>query len=360
MKRFFILLGIALLVGSAALYADESVLIDFNKLAADIVPVKINDKDVFTENRATMMDFSVAAGSTFTGADKDAMRTSLAMKNWEVTLASSARNVQNQSNSYTIESPVAQSAKRNAGQKLLGIRIHFPVESFNSWAMVKPPYEIPAYEAKSTVSDDGKSITAAKPSGDPKVDKLSKFEDGLGIVKNVGVLKAVSVEAYGLNFPHGLSVVLKDQDSNERQIFLGYLNYDGWKDLAWQNPNYVQEVRNREIRIYPMYPKSTPFYKFAGFVVTRDGSNEGGDFIGYVKDVRLIYDKAVIDTERDFDDEGIWQIVTVREDARKKTEVLRFGQQQVLRYLESQKQAKEADFTPRADGASTTPAATKP
>jgi hypothetical protein len=351
MKRFFILMVIALLVGGAQLFADESVLIDFNKLAADIVPVKINNADVFTENRATMMDFSVAAGSTFSAADKSAMRSSLAMKNWQVTLASSSRNIMNQSSSYTLESPVSQNAKRNAGQKLIGVRIHFPVESFNSWASITPPFEIPDYEPKTTVSDDGKTITVAAPTGDAKLDKLSKFEEGLGIVKNVGVLKAVSVEAYGLNFPHGLSVILLDQEGNQRQIFMGYLNFDGWKDMKWENPAYVQEVRSREIRVYPLYPKSTPFYKFGGFVITRDASNEGGDFVGYIKDVRLIYDKAVLDTERDFDDEGVWQIVTEREEARKKAEVASFGHQQVLRYLESQKQAKEADFTARADSA---------
>ena len=35
--------------------------------------------------------------------------------------------------------------------------------------------------------------------------------------------------------------------------------------------------------------------KFGGFVITRDAANDGGDFVAYVKDVKMLYDKAVLE-----------------------------------------------------------------
>ena len=57
----------------------------------------------------------------------------------------------------------------------------------------------------------------------------------------MGVIKTVAVTVKGLNFPHGLSLVLKDADGNEKVIFMGYLNFDGWKELRVGEP----ELRER-------------------------------------------------------------------------------------------------------------------
>jgi type IV secretory pathway TraG/TraD family ATPase VirD4 len=166
------------------------------------------------------------------------------------------------------------------------------------------------------------------------------------VVKNVGTIKSVAVNTYGLNFPHGLNVLLLDSQGNEKAVFMGYLNYDGWAELTWNNPQYIMDVRNRELRIYPIYPTSTPFVKFAGFRLDRDADQEGGDFVAYFKDVKIIYDKAVLDTDRDIDDEALWGIIRDRETAKKVFEMERFGHNQILRYLEAQKQATEGVFTP--------------
>jgi hypothetical protein len=122
---------------------------------------------------------------------------------------------------------------------------------------------------------------------------------------------------------------------------MGYLKYDGWAELTWNNPQYVLDVRNRELRIYPIYPTSTPFVKFNGFRLDRDADAIGGDFVTYFKDVKIIYDKAVLDTNRDIEYEKLWKIIETRENAKKVWEMERFGQNQILRYLEGQKQAQE-------------------
>lgn len=333
MKRIFILAAIALLV-TGALFAEEATLIDFAKLTADIIPDQATNTP--TQNRATMMDFSTNAGNSFTAEQKSVMKTSLAITNWLVELASSSQNVTNKSLSFTREAASKQF------EKVLGIRVHFPVEPFQSWAKIKPPFEIPAYEPQADVADDG--AISAKADGGNGVTGPSRFEDGFGVVKNVGTIKQLAVNVYGLQFPYSLSVILIDNTGKEHIMSLGAINFDGWGELTWNNPQYVQDVRSRDLRIYPLYPESSPFVKFGGFLVQRDAAQVGGDFVAYFKDVRVIYDKAVLDTDRDIDDESTWNIITDRERAKQKFEMSNFGQNQVLQYLDKQKQAVELPF----------------
>jgi hypothetical protein len=360
MKRQFILIVAALSVLCVAgLIADEAILIDFNKLAADILPLPDPanpQKTINSQNSPTMMDFGALAGQSFTQEQRAAMKTSLAVSNWEVVLASSSKTNMNQALSITKEAAVSKDAKQFGGQVALGIRVHFPVEPFNSWASVRPPFEIPGFEPKAKVDAQGKITADTTAASDPVNARFTRFEgtydpntkisSAYGIVKNVGVIKKVAVNVKGLNFPHSLSVVLKDSDENETVVFLGYLNFDGWREITWENPAYVKQVRNRELRVYPLYPKSTPFVKFDSFLVQRDAANEGGDFVAYIKDVKIIYDKAVLEPLQDIDDEAVWGIINDRESQRTKVESRHFGQQQVLRYLEGLKQDNKDAFTP--------------
>ncbi|MDR1839266.1 MAG: flagellar filament outer layer protein FlaA [Treponema sp.] len=341
MKKMLILVVIAMLAGPV--FAEEGVLIDFSVLTADI-HVRVSEDDTsgqLNQNRQTMMDFSHVAGGSFTTQQKAVMKTSLAIENWEIVLASSSRTVGNITQSYTREAPSKQYGT------VMGVRVRFPIEPFNSWAIIKPPFDIPAFEPSANIGDDG---TISTIEGNDGITGRSRFEaqesgdPAYGVIKNVGVIKSVAVNVYGLNFPHGLSTILIDSQGNQKSVFMGYLQFDGWGELIWNNPAYVQEVRNRDIRLYPLYPASTPFVKFGGFLVQRDAAKEGGDFITYFKDVRLIYDLAVLDTDRDIDDEALWHIILDRETARKVWEMERFGQTQVLRYLESRKQATELPF----------------
>jgi hypothetical protein len=273
----------------------------------------------------------MVAGSSYTPEQKAVMRTSLAITNWDVVFSSSSRTVSNIANTYTREAP------SNQWGTVMGVRVHFPLENFYSKATIKPPFEIPAYEPQADVDDNG-AIQASTSNG---ITGPSRFEEGYGVVKNVGTIRSVAVNTYGLNFPHGLNVILIDSQGNEKTVFMGYLNFEGWAELTWSNPQYIMDVRNRELRIYPLYPTSTPFVKFGGFRIDRDADALGGDFIGYFKDVKIIYDKAVLDTDRDIDDETLWNIIRDRETQKKIFEMERFGHNQVLQYLEGQKQAQE-------------------
>ena len=60
------------------------------------------------------------------------MKTSLAIGNWYVQLASSARTVGNQAMSYTKESRLKSTAKPFDGEEMasktvMGVRVHFPL-----------------------------------------------------------------------------------------------------------------------------------------------------------------------------------------------------------------------------------------
>jgi len=333
MKKLWILIAIALLAAGGA-FADRSVLIDFSKLAAD---VKLGDTQTNNEHTATLVDFADVAGSSYDEQVRKAMKTSLAIENWYVQLASSSRTVQNQAMSYTKESKLLAKAKAFDGEEManktvMGVRVHFPLAMYNSYALVLPPFEIPAYSNKTELRQD----QVVEVEGD----NGTKF-DNMGVVKNVGVLKSVEVTAYGSNFPNGFGIMVTDQDGKEQTIFMDYLEFDGWRKLVWNNPNYITEVRNRELRKYPLYPNAEPFLKLIGLIFYRDSMQQGGDIVTYLKDVKITYDKALLETQRDINDEAIWGILTARYEARKAAELKRLGNLQVLRTLEKQKMHKE-------------------
>ncbi len=339
MKRTLVLTAAVMLLAGTFGFAKESVLIDFTQLEADSVP---NEEGVPQENSRTVMDYSVAAGATFTGEQKSLMKTSLALPNWEVVLNSSARNVQSVALSQVVAAPVKDSADVPfAGSNVMGVRIVFPTWNNNANAKIVPPFEIQAYEPLADADENGER-------GEPSDEQKGKylFEDGYGLIRNVGTLKSIAVTTMGMNFPHQLYVLLKDNDNIERRYLMGNLMFDGWKTLQWNNPNYITEVRTREIRVYPIYPRGIPYVKFAGFQITRDASDIGDDFIGYFKDVKVIYDLAVLTADRDIDDEDLWGIITKKETARQAHEMTLFGSKQVNRYIEKQKMATESEFTP--------------
>jgi len=59
--------------------------------------------------------------------------------------------------------------------------------------------------------------------------------------------------------------------------------------------------------------------------------------VTYFHDISITYDKAILDTTRDINDESIWGILKQRQEARRLAELKRLGNIQVLRFLEQQK-----------------------
>ena len=318
----FVMIG---LLSIGTVLAEEAVLIDFAQLAANY------PADDPVHNEQTIVHYSIAAGSSYTEEEKAEMKISLGIESWEIELASSSQRVETVSDSMIREAPVREGAARFENETVLGARVRFPTEPFNSWAMIRPPFEIPAYADQTEVQDDGSLQTPQE-----EVGQGTKY-DNFGVVKNVGVLRSVSMNVHGLNFPHGVSVILMDENNNEHEIFMGYVNFDGWRTLEWRNPNYITEVRNREIQSLPLYPNLTPMQKLIGVRVYRDAEMQGGDFVTYIKDISITYDRAVLNLERDINDEAVWGSLQERERARREAELRSLGNIQVLRYLEERK-----------------------
>ena len=344
MKKTLGLFAAAMLLVGGVAFAEEAMLIDFTLLDVDCCE---DDNGNPQQNKHTVMDYSVSAGATFTEEQKGLMKTSLALHEWEILLNSSAKTVSSLADSKVVAAPVKGEADVPfAGKNVMGVRIVFPTWNANANARIVPPFDIPAYEPLADADDNGERQEQTE---EQKGSGKTLFEDGYGIVKNVGTVKAISVTTMGMNYPHALYVVLSDNDNVERRYFMGFLGFDGWKELRWDNPQYISEIRNREIRVYPIYPRGLPFVKFRGFQITRDAAHIGGDFIGYFKDVRVIFDKAILTSDRDIVDEDLWGIIAKKEDARQNAEMLRFGNKQVNRYLEKAKLATESDFTSSLD-----------
>ena len=331
MKRIFILLVIATVAVGA--FAAESVLIDFTLLTGDVV-VGTGDAER-PENERTIIDFAEVAGASFTEEERGLMKSSLYIENWEVVLNSSAQNSRTRSNSQVRLATVRQQADRFGGDPVLGARVNFPTEPWNAWALIRPPFEIQAFADPTELDAQGNVVTVA---GAPRG---SKFENGYGVVKNVGVLKQVGLTVYGLNFPHTISVILQDENHSRHEMVMGVLQFDGWRHLIWDNPNYISDVRDRELRTYPLYPHMSPMLKLIGFRVYRDASHAGGDFITYLRDVSIVYDEARLELEEAIDHDDLWRILDQRDAERQRAEVARLGNLQVLRYIERQLQATE-------------------
>nr|AFD04807.1 flagellar filament outer layer protein [Treponema denticola] len=340
MKKTFILVAMAFLLMGAVAVAEEAIIIDFALLNADIIA---DPNGKMTQNRRTVMDYGKVAGASYTDEQKALMRTSLALEQWDVELNSSAQNPLSVATSTIKEAEVRAEGEKFAGQKSMGVRILFPEWTNNANAKIKPGFLIPAYEKMAQVDDQG---NLQEPTAEDKASGKSRFEDGYGVVRNTGVIKSIAVNTYGMNFPHGLYVLLRDQNNVVKRYFMGYLLFDGWRELVWNNPSYIANVKSRELRLYPVYPTALPHVAFEGFLITRDAAHDGGDAIAYFKDVKIIYDKAVLTTVRDFADEDLWGIQEERETKRKKIEVEKFGHTQVLRFLEQEKMATEEGFTP--------------
>ena len=350
MKKTFGLFATAMLLLGGVAFAEQATLIDFTLLDADCVYDEKADKN--TQNSRTVMDYSVSAGATYTEQQKELMKTSLVLPEWEVVLNSSAKSVTALADSTVVAAPVKDTADVPfAGKNVMGVRVVFPQWASNANARIVPPFDIPAYEPCAAADENGnrqaedkdEDKSAYNTADNPSFEGYL-FEGGYGVVKNVGTIKSIQVATMGMNFPHGLYVRLADNDGIERRYFMGYLGFDGWKELKWNNPQYISEIRNREIRVYPIYPRGMPYVKFTGFEITRDAAHIGGDFIGYFKDVKIIYDKAILISDRDIADEDLWGIIGKKESDRQAAEMSKFGNKQVNRYLEKSKLATEEDF----------------
>jgi hypothetical protein len=335
MKMFSILLAVVLLFTAVFAISDEATLIDFTLL--DTAEHDENGRPI-GQNERTTIDPALVASTGYTEEQRAAMQSSLALGNWDVVLNASATNSASLQVSETRAAQVKDLPsvpEYFRGKSVLGVRVSFPSTAVNAQARIVPPFSIPAFRDLEGAEAD--TDTGIVP---------TQFEGGYGVLKNVGTIKEISVRVRGNLYPHYLYVLLQDQDGVEHRYPMGTLNFEGWKRLDWKNPSYVADVRKRAIQEKPLYPNvDRPYVKFVGFLVTKDAMNVGGDFISYFGDVRVIYDKAIVEKVTDIEEENVvWGIIAERETQKQNTELSRLGAKQVLQAAEKEKLATEDSF----------------
>ena len=204
----------------------------------------------------------------------------MALENWVVRFNSSSNVTESRIHSYT------KKIQTKDGKTVLGARIHFPKHPYYSHAHVGPLYEILEYD------ESGNEVNT-----------------GNGVVRNVSYIKDITVEVGGRNYNNRLILRLMDQDRGFKDIFIGYLNFAGWREILWKNPEYIADPSQRSFFRPRLYPRDVPYYKFYAFVISRPEGGVKGDFVVYFKKVKMTYDLMSVDKDiLGVDDEKNWGI----------------------------------------------------
>jgi hypothetical protein len=133
-------------------------------------------------------------------------------------------------------------------------------------------------------------------------------KEGEGILRNVGPIKSVSLWVCGRNYKNNIEVRMIDQAGRYKSINFGNLFFRGWRKITWENPDYIKDLGKRDIIKEHMYPQFLPYMKLDSIVIYKSSQEAGGDFVTYVKDVRVEYEPAIMDYEKAVNDETAWGI----------------------------------------------------
>jgi hypothetical protein len=240
------------------------------------------------------------------------------LDNWRVDLNETSQSTENKIYSY------AKSVASQRFDTTLGIRVHFPKWANNSYVVVKPPFPIKIYD------ENGQYANAEN-----------------GVMPNVSEIKTLSIWVNGRNYRYGLSIRLLDRLNVMHEYFMGWLYFDGWRKLVWDNPNYTEKVSAKTLTREPLYPFDIPFMTFDSLVIYRPSDQIGGDFVCYFKSIDIEYSPFVVDTTltEDIKDEEVWGIITTQARKKRDIEDKRFVEDLYLYQQEKRRiQAAKDDF----------------
>jgi hypothetical protein len=139
---------------------------------------------------------------------------------------------------------------------------------------------------------------ATLPAGSTGVALLpeSPFADGSGTLRNVGVIRSVSIAADLVGADALLGVVFRSE-SYQETIYEFLLREEkgsasALRTFVLENARYIDDVRRREIEPTPLYPPAEQSLTFVGFVLRADALPTTGRLLLRVKEVHLSYDAA--------------------------------------------------------------------
>ena len=204
-KIFFTLTLFSLLLGSLVnSYAVEKELINFDKYESLLISSGVypNTAPTRDQNRAT------AERDRLTGVPMYKITVAdMLLRRWLVIINSSGTSVAAKRYSYCkrVRTKGVYGRQRN----VLGARVHFHRLPYNTWAIIKPPFEIVAFD------QEGKFVNIEN-----------------GIIDNTGQLYQITLEVNGRNYNNSISIRLKDEMEEHYDYFMGYLYFSGWKKFS--------------------------------------------------------------------------------------------------------------------------------
>ncbi len=286
MKQGRFIISFMLFLGVLApVNAVERSLIDFTTYNENIGQVVERDQQLYEEAIAADPDLDIRnfgwPEATIEAGDWD-------LENWKVVLNPSASTEKNNRNSQIKNSPSQQYGN------VLGIRLHFQPWENAFWAYIKTPYYF------TTTYVDGTFV--------------SEGEDGdnglaIGMLANVGQIKNVRSWVYGLNYDYTMGVQVVNESGKLIEYSLGSTYYEGWRRLSWDNSSYSDNPNDWTLAKNPLYPFSYPYIRYEALGFYKPEGSRDPHFFGYVRNVTVDFDFAIVRDEADIDDEAIWGVL---------------------------------------------------
>jgi hypothetical protein len=115
-----------------------------------------------------------------------------------------------------------------------------------------------------------------------------------------GITKTISVWAAGRNFNHDLVLLIQDFFGRNFELYVGKLNFQGWKQLTVAVPPQTPDGRNGVVQRNYHYNNQMGI-KIVGFRVDVDPMEAFGSYYVYLDDIRAITD-LFAEESRDPDD----------------------------------------------------------
>ena len=119
-----------------------------------------------------------------------------------------------------------------------------------------------------------------------------------------GVTKIVSVWACGRNMNHDLYLILEDYNNNRFELWMGDLEFSGWKKITCTIP--PSEDNKHGIVQTSVYHGDKPGLKIVGFRVDCDPEEAIGTYYLYLDDLRAVTDMYDIDNKNPDDMTDNW------------------------------------------------------
>ncbi|MDR2070710.1 MAG: flagellar filament outer layer protein FlaA [Treponema sp.] len=115
-----------------------------------------------------------------------------------------------------------------------------------------------------------------------------------------GITKTISVWVAGRNFNHTLSILIQDYFGRPYELYMGKLNFQGWKRLTVAIPPQAEDGKNGVVQRNYHY-NNLMGIRVTGFRINCDPTEAEGTYYIYFDDLRAVTD-LFAENDRDPDD----------------------------------------------------------